>query len=103
MNATDKEFADPILYRTYFSIMCGDILRGLEFDATKENKLILHEFHKRILGYKTIAGMSHDIVSEFLLEVSIFWATNFGIFVRTSRKQDKGIEWLPLSKVWKLL
>ena len=103
MKLTTKEFADPILYRVYFSLMCGDILRGLDFDATKENKLILHEFHKRILGYKTIAGMPQTIVSEFLLEVTIFWATNFGIFVRNSRKQMKGIEWLPLSKVKHLL
>jgi hypothetical protein len=98
-----KEFADPILYRIYFSLMCKDILFELGFNATQENKAILHEFHKRILGYKTIAGMPQIIVSEFLLEVTIFWATNFGIFVRTSRKQPKGIEWLPLSKIKHLL
>ena len=103
MISISSDIADPILYRTYFSIMCGDILRGLDFDATTENKLILHEFHKRILNYKTIAGMPQRIVSEFLLEVTVFWGTNFGIFVRTSRKQEKGIEWLPLAKVWKLL
>ena len=98
-----NEFADPILYRVYFSLMCKDILFELGFNATQENKLILHEFHKRILNYKTIAGMPQNIVSEFLLEVTIFWATNFGIFVRTSRKQEKGIEWLPLAKVKHLL
>jgi hypothetical protein len=103
MNATLKEFADPILYRVYFSLMCKDILFELGFNATKENKAILHEFHKRILNYKTIAGMSQQVVSGFLLDVTIFWATNFGIFVRTSKKQMKGIEWLPLSKVKHLL
>lgn len=103
MNAYKDDIADPILYRTYFSIMCKDILHGLEFDANKENKAILHEFHKRILGYKTIAGMPQQIVSEFLLEVTIFWATNFGIFVRTSKKQERGIEWLPFAKVKHLL
>jgi hypothetical protein len=104
MNATLKEeLADPILYRVYFRLMMQDILHELGFDATKENKAILHEFHKRILNYKTIAGMSQQVVSEFLLEVTVFWATNFGIFVRTSKKQMKGIEWLPLSKVKHLL
>ena len=103
MESTSKEFADPILYRVYFKLMMQDILHELGFDATKENKAILHEFHKRILNYKTIAGMPQNIVSEFLLEVTIFWATNFGIFVRTSKKQTKGIEWLPLAKVKHLL
>ena len=103
MTSIAKDFADPILYRVYFKLMMGDILHEMGFDATKENKAILHEFHKRILDYKTIAGQPQRIVSEFLLEVTIFWATNFGIFVRTSRKQNKGIEWLPLSKVKHLL
>lgn len=103
MSVIREDIADPILYRVYFSLMCQDILHGLEFDATKENKAILHEFHKRILNYKTIAGESQQIVSEFLLEVTVFWATNFGIFVRTSKKQMKGIEWLPLAKVKHLL
>jgi hypothetical protein len=103
MSAVRHDITDPILYRVYFSLMCSDILHELGFDATKENKLLLHDFHKRILNYKTIAGMPQNIVSEFLLEVTIFWATNFGIFVRTSRKQEKGIEWLPLAKVKHLL
>lgn len=104
MNVVLKhEFADPILYRVYFSLMCQDILFELGFNATKENKLILHEFHKRILGYKTIAGESQEIVSQFLLEVCVFWGSEFGIFVRTSKKQTKGIEWLPLTKIWHLL
>ena len=102
MNSTD-EIADPILYRTYFGLMCSDILHDLGYDATKENKAILHEFHKRILGYKSISGMPQHILSMFLLEVTIFWATNFGIFVRTSSKQTKGIEWLPFKKVKDLL
>ena len=103
MNAFREDIADSILYRVYFSLMMKDILYEIGVDATKENKAILHEFHKRILNYKTIAGMSQQVVSEFLLEVTVFWATNFGIFVRTSKKQDKGIEWLPLKKVWKFL
>ena len=103
MRSPSDDITDPILYRVYFKLMMQDILFELGFNATQENKLILHEFHKRILGYKTIAGMPQRIVSEFLLEVTIFWATNFGIFVRTSRKQEKGIEWLPLAKVKHLL
>lgn len=103
MSVTHEDIADPILYRVYFSLMIPDILHELGFDATKENKAILHEFHKRILNYKTIAGMPQSIVSMFLQEVTIFWASEFGIFVRTSGKQEKGIEWLPLKKVIHLL
>jgi hypothetical protein len=83
--------------------MMNDVLHELGFDATRSNKEILHSFHKRILGYTSISNMSTEILSEFLLEVTVFWATNFGIFVRTSKKQMKGIEWLPLAKVKHLL
>jgi len=103
MRSRSDDIADPILYRTYFSIMCKDILHGMGFDATKENKAILHDFHKRILGYKTISGRHHDTVSKFLLEVTIFWGTEFGLFVRTSRKQEIGMEWKPLKEIWHLL
>lgn len=103
MKSTSDDIADPILYRVYFKLMMSDILHELGFDATKENKAILHDFHKRILKYKTIKGMPHSVVSMFLLEVTIFWATEFGIFVRTSAKQNKGIEWLPFKKVKDLL
>jgi hypothetical protein len=102
MNLND-DIADPILYRTYWSIICQDILHKIGFDATKKNKLILHEFHKRILGYKTIAGRSHVTVSKFLLEVVIFWESEFGIFIRSSRKHPIDMQDLPLSKCWHLL
>ena len=102
-NVIHEDIADPILYRVYFSLMCNDILYGLGFDATAENKKLLHEFHKKILGYRSIAMKSQTVVSSFLLEVTIFWATEFGIFVRTSQKQPKGIEWLPFSKVKNML
>ena len=103
MHLKNEDIADPILYRTYWSIMCEDILHKIGFDATKKNKEILHEFHKRILGYKTIAGRSQESVSKFLLEVTIFWGFEFGIFVRTSGKQFLGIEDKPLKDVWQYL
>ena len=98
MNSND--IADPILYRLYWSLMCRDILYYLGFDATKKNKEILHDFHKRILGYKTIAGRSQTTVEKFLLEVSVFWATEFGFFIRTNSRQEIGIDKLPLSEIW---
>jgi len=100
MISNGEDIADPILYRTYWSIVQRDILYHLGFDATKKNKLILHEFHKRILGYKTIAGRSRVVVERFILEVIIFWQTEFGWFIRSSRKHYIGMENEPLSKLW---
>jgi hypothetical protein len=104
MKSEYEDIADPILYRTYWSIVCADILhRILGVDATKENKEILHAFHKRVLGYKTIAGRSHATVSKFILEVVIFWESEFGIFIRTAGKQPLDMQNMPLSKCWDLL
>ena len=64
-----ERIADPILYRLYWGVQMPDILHKLGFDATEKNKKILHEFHKRVLNYKTIAGESRSIVSLFLFEV----------------------------------
>jgi hypothetical protein len=100
MTSVKDDIANPILYRTYWSIVCRDILYYLGYDATKENKLILHEFHKRILGYKTIAGRSQIAVEKFILEVIIFWQTEFGWFIRSSRKHEIGMENKPLSELW---
>jgi len=95
--------ADPILYRVYWSTMLEDVLRNLKTVSCKETKEMLHEFHKRILGYETIAGEDQETVSRFLSDVCLFWASEFGIFVRTSRNQPIGIENCPLSDVWSLL
>lgn len=102
MNSKD-EIADPILYRTYWSLVCGDILEFLGFPTTQQNKLILHEFHKRITGYKSIAGKSQRTVSDFILNVVIFWQTEFGIFIRTSGKQTTDMIDKPLSECWEIL
>jgi len=103
MNSIKNDIADPISYRIYWSIMMNDILHKLDFDATKENKMILHEFHKRILGYKTIAGKPQELVSGFLLNVIVFWESEFGFFIRTSRKQYLGMEDKSLKETWNLL
>lgn len=79
--------------------MMGDVLHKLGYDATNENKFILHDFHKKVLNYKSIAGLSYERLSKFLLEVFVYWAER-GIFVRTSKKQDLGIEDQALSKIW---
>ena len=73
------------------------LLYDTKFEPTQENKKILHEFHKRVLGYSTISGRKQEIVSKFLQEVAIFWSVEKGIFVRTSRKQPLWIEQLGFS------
>jgi len=102
MSVIHEDIADPVLYRLYFSLMISDILHKLGMDATKENKEKLHEYHKKTLGYDSIAGKSHAIVSMFLLEVTILWAER-GIFVRTRREQPFDIEQRSLHDVWKYL
>jgi hypothetical protein len=97
-----SDIADPILYRTYYSLVLRDILYHLGYDTTRRNKDILHDFHKRILGYNTIAGRTQEVVSRFIFEVGVFWAER-GIFVRMNRKQEIGIEEKPLSEVWSKL
>ena len=103
------ELADPHLYRLYWKLMLEDILDKLGketdciFPPTKENKLILHDFHKRILGYETIAGRSQEVVSRFLFEVGVLWSVEMGIFVRTSTMQPFDIENRPLSEIIHLL
>ena len=101
MNSKQNK-ADHILYRVYYSLMASDILHRLGFDATQENKKILHEFHKRVLGYKSIADASHETVSHFLRDVGVFWAER-GIFVRSKEVQPWGLEDMPLSELWDVL
>lgn len=78
--------------------MISDILFNLGFDSTKENKMILHDFHKRVLGYKTIAGVSEETIRHFLRDVGVFWAER-GIFVRTRKIQPIGIEHMAFSDI----
>ena len=87
----NNDIADPVLYRLYWSIVLRDILYKLGYDTTKKNKEILHDFHKRALGYETIAGRSNEVVGRFIFEVCAEWAIQ-GIFVRNNRKQPLGIE-----------
>jgi hypothetical protein len=94
-----NNIADPIIYRLYWSIVCRDILNHLGYDSTRKNKNILHEFHKRVLGYETTAGQSQEIMSTFVAEVLLYWAEK-GWFIRNNRKQDLGIENEELSKIW---
>ena len=106
---TNDESADPHLYKVYWSLMLNDILVKLGeesdciFPPTKGNKEILHNFHKRILGYETIAGRSQEVVSRFIFEVCVFWATEYGFFIRTSGNQPENIADLPLSEIIHLL
>jgi hypothetical protein len=103
MRSQASEIADPILFRLYWSLMMGDILFRLGFPPTKKNKDVLHDFHKRMFGYKTISGQPHEAVSHFLFEIVVFWASEFGFFIRTSKKQPYDIESLPLAESWKYL
>lgn len=101
-SSRDKERAEHLLYKVYFRLCLEDILNHLRVEPTAEAKTILHDFHKRVLGYKTIAGESHEAVSRFIQKVCLFWAER-GLFVRTSKKQPPLIQWMELADVWELL
>jgi hypothetical protein len=92
--------ADHLLYRVYFKLMLGDILTHLGYPHTAENKTVLHEFHKRVLGFESISGKSEETVSRFLRMVEILWAEQ-GLFVRSSGRQPLGIENMELSEIYK--
>jgi hypothetical protein len=98
----DIDRAEHLLYKVYWRLCLSDVLFHLGYEATQENKKTLHDFHKRVLGYKTIAGRSHEVVSKFIAEVTVFWSER-GIFVRTSGRQNIRIEDEPLSEIWDLL
>ena len=96
----ESESADPVLYRLYWTLQMNDILKFLGYEITAENKKILHEFHKRSLGFDTISGKSNETVSRFLRGVEILWAEQ-GLFVRSSGRQPEGIENMELSAIYK--
>lgn len=92
--------ANHLLYRVYFKLMLGDVCAFLGCEPTSENKKILHDFHKRVLGFSTISGKSEETVSRFLRGVEILWAEQ-GLFVRSSGRQPEGIENMELSAMYK--
>ena len=104
----DIDPALQILYAVYWSLSLGDILyylgeaEGVAYPPTKENKSILHDFHKRVLKYDSIAGKSYEVVSRFIQEVCVYWAEK-GIFVRTSGRQPLGIENMDFDEIKHLL
>lgn len=80
----------------------ADILYKLGFTPTKANKATLHDFHKRVLGYKSIAGLSHETLSLFINRVLLYWAEK-GMFIRNRRGQPYDIEDAELAKIWEVL
>jgi hypothetical protein len=101
--SAQNDIADPLLYRVYWRLCLSDILFHLGYESTPKNKELLHEFHKRVLGYDSTARRSQKAMSRFIQDVCIFWAVEKGIFVRTSKKQPLYIELMELSKIWNLL
>ena len=83
--------------------MMNDIITKLGYEPTMEAKMLVHNFHKRILGYKTIAGLSYEALSHFLLLVVAYWSSEHGFFIRTNKKQPEFIEWMPLKNCYNLL
>jgi len=98
----ENKSADPILYRLYWRLCLTDILAFLGYPPTKEAKLAVHEFHKRVLGFESIAGKSQETVSRFIAEVVVLWAEQ-GLFVRTSGRQPSDIQDMDLADCWNIL
>ena len=102
MTLKQNDRANPVLYRLYYSIIMRDILYKLGFDSTKQNKEILHDFHKRVLKYKSIAGLSHEGMSLFINRVLLYWAEK-GLFIRNKQGQPINIQDMDLQQAWELL
>ena len=102
MRSVKDDIADPILYRLYYGLMLPDIAHKIGIDATPYVKKRLHEIHKKYLKYPTTAGVSQQIMSQFLFEVGALWAC-FGIFVRTKEEQPLDILERDLKDIWNLL
>ena len=102
MKSTQNERAEHLLYKVYWKLVLSDILTKQGFEDTKEAKDLLHDFHKRVLGYPTISNESHEVVSLFIQKVVLFWGER-GIFVRTSKKQPYLMEFMDLADCWDLL
>src|SRR5512133_114242 len=105
MKSSPENKAEHILYRTYFGLCLYDILKAHGFkkhEMTQELKDRLHELHKRILGYPTIENQSQEVVSTFIQKVTLLWA-EYGVFVRTSKKQPPLIQFMDLADCWTLL
>ncbi len=98
----NDEIQDPILYRLYWRLILPDILTKLQAEVTPKNKKTLHEFNKRVLGYKSIAGKSKEYLSNFIFDVAVWWAVEQGIFVRTNKKQPENTQELPFSHLVKM-
>lgn len=102
MKSSQSSKADHILYKVYWKLVLSDILTKQGFNDDAESKKILHEFHKRMLETKSIADETEEFVSEFISRVVLFWAER-GVFVRTSKRQPKWIEWMDLADCWSIL
>lgn len=119
MNSQSEGVAGPKLHRTYRSLMLNDILYGLRekykvyipehitnkgvTEPIPQARRVLHDFHKRLFGVKTLRGMKQEQLSKFLYEVGVFWAVEQGIFVRTNGNQPENLKSKPLSTLWHLL
>ena len=96
-SSVKSDIANPLLYRLYWKLCLEDILFHLGFEPTAKHKEILHDFHKRVLGYDSTSKRTQEVMSRFIMDVCIFWSVEKGIFVRTSRKQPLWIEQLGFS------
>jgi hypothetical protein len=97
----DRELAK--LYRTYWSLILCDILEKLGEAPTRENKLRLHEAHKKIYETDSISGRPFEYVSEFVFTIVAWYATEMGIFIRTSGKMPENIAEMDLKDCWEYL
>lgn len=102
MESFNQDSEEYRLYKLYWSLCLSDILTKLKLPINKEYKSLLHDYNKKVLGYRTISNESKEVISKFISEVCLYWGER-GIFVRTSRRQPKNIEWMPLSTIWDLL
>lgn len=98
-----EERASSKLYRVYWKLYLTDLCEKLDIYPSERMRRQLHKEFKEYLGYKSTAGMTEEQMSLFLYEVLAAAASELGIFIRSSLKQPKDIQEMPLQDSWKYL
>jgi hypothetical protein len=91
------------LLKVYWGLILNDACEKTGLAPTKENKLRLHEAHKKIYDTESISGRPYEYVSEFIFTIVAWYASELGIFLRTSGAMPENIDSMPLSECWEFL
>ena len=100
MSSQEQNSETYHLLKLYWGLILEDACNKLNIPPTKENKERLHESHKKIYNCDSISGRPYEYVSEFITYIVAWYATELGIFLRTSGAMPPDIDAMPLEECW---